>query len=156
MHIASRPNEGTTVSLWLPVAPECASAGSGRTAHSEVRKSRYRVLLVDDDPLVLMTTSDMLRELGHEPIVIASANKALEFLRAKGPPDLAIIDYAMPEMTGAALAERMREAYPTLPLILATGYSDRAKTNVDLPRLDKPYTVADLARQIAATPAHSK
>jgi len=103
-----------------------------------------------------MTTSDMLRELGHEPIVIASANKALEFLRAKGPPDLAIIDYAMPEMTGAALAERMREAYPTLPLILATGYSDRAKTNVDLPRLDKPYTVTDVARQIAATPAHSK
>ena len=156
MQIASRPNEGTTVTLWLPVAPECASAGSERVAHFEVGKSGYRVLLVDDDPLVLMTTGDMLRELGHEPIGIASANKALEFLRANGPPDLAILDYAMPEMTGAALAEAMREAYPALPLILATGYSDRAKTDVDLPKLDKPYTVAELARQIASVAAHSK
>jgi signal transduction histidine kinase len=156
MQIASRPNEGTTIELWLPVAPERVSSARSRPASPEVEKSSYRILLVDDDPLVLMMTGDMLRELGHEPIAIASANKVLEFLRANGPPDLAILDYAMPEMTGAALAERLRDAYPALPLVLATGYSDRAKVNVDLPRLSKPYTVAELAQQIASAAAHLK
>jgi CheY-like chemotaxis protein len=156
MQIASRPDEGTTISLWLPVAPERASQAPSRPESAEVEKSSYRVLLVDDDPLVLMMTGDMLRELGHEPIMIASANKVLEFLRVNEPPDLAILDYAMPEMTGAALAERLRDAYPALPLVLATGYSDRAKINVDLPRLSKPYTVAELAQQIASAAAYLK
>ena len=156
MQIASRPDEGTTISLWLPVAPERASSAPSRSKNTELEELSYRILLVDDDPLVLMMTGDMLRELGHEPITIASANKVLEFLQANGPPDLAILDYAMPEMTGAALAERLRDAYPALPLVLATGYSDRAKMNIDLPRLSKPYTVAELAQQIASVAAHLK
>jgi CheY-like chemotaxis protein len=104
---------------------------------------------VDDDPLVLTSTSDMLRELGHKPVSIASAKKALEALRAGERPDLVILDYAMPEMTGGALAELMRKACPELPLLLATGYSERQSVRVDLPRLDKPFTMAELARQVA-------
>jgi CheY-like chemotaxis protein len=106
------------------------------------------VLLVDDDPLVLLTTSEMLRELGHEPIQISSARKALEFVGAKEPPDVAILDYAMPEMTGARLAELMHEACPTLPVLLATGYADKVNTKMDLSRLEKPYTLAELSHQI--------
>ena len=94
----------------------------------------------------------MLRELGHEPIGIASATKALEVLRAGERLDLAILDYAMPEMTGLALAELMREVYPGLPLLLATGYSERESARADLPKLDKPFTLAELARQIGSLP----
>ena len=90
----------------------------------------------------------MLRDLGHEPIEMSSANKALQFLQANEPPDLAILDYAMPEMTGVGLAHRIRENFPTLPLILATGYSAGSKARADLPTLDKPYTMAALSREI--------
>jgi CheY-like chemotaxis protein len=87
----------------------------------------------------------MLRELGYGAVGIASAAKALEILQAGERPDLAILDDAMPEMTGAALAKRVRETCPGLPLFLATGYSDQVKTGVDLPKLAKPFTIVELA-----------
>jgi signal transduction histidine kinase len=155
MQIASRSNHGTTVSLWLPVAPGRLSAERA-VAPAAVATSRRRVLLVDDDPLVLITTADMLRELGHEPIGIASAKKALEVLRAGERPDLAILDYAMPEMTGTALAELVRQVCPGMPLLLATGYSERDETGLGLPRLDKPFTMAELARQIGSLATDGK
>jgi signal transduction histidine kinase len=149
LQIASRPNEGTVVSLWLPVATDLAAKEPApSSAHVSQETSSCRVLLVDDDPLILTTTAEMLRDLGHEPIEMSSANKALQFLQANEPPDLAILDYAMPEMTGVGLAHRIRENFPTLPLILATGYSAGSKARADLPTLDKPYTMAALSREI--------
>jgi signal transduction histidine kinase len=157
MQITSRPNEGTIVSLWLPVAPDHASKGPApSSAHVSPKISPCRVLLVDDDPLILTTTAEMLRELGHEPIAMSSANSALEFLQVSAPPDLAILDYAMPEMTGVRLADRIRETYPNLPLILATGYSAGSKARADLPTLDKPYTMVALSRQIGLLAGRDK
>ena len=148
MHIASRPNEGTSVSLWLPVARDPVSADQALDAPGLVESAALRVLLVDDDPLVLAATADMLRELGHETIETTSAKKALEVLGAGERPDLAILDYAMPEMSGSALADLIHEICPELPLLLATGYSEREKAGGSLPRLNKPYTLEELARQI--------
>jgi signal transduction histidine kinase len=150
MQIASRPNEGTVVSLWIPGAPDRRSsepAAAGLPTGAPVSR---RVMVVDDDPLVLASAADMLRELGHEPIAIASAKKALEFLRTGERPDLAILDYAMPEMTGVALADLARVACPGLPLLLATGYSEPESARPDLPRLDKPFTIAELGRRIGS------
>jgi signal transduction histidine kinase len=157
MQIVSRLGEGTTVLLWLPVAPDVGVIGPDATASAVAVENRpRRVLLVDDDPLVLMATADMLRELGHEPIEMTSAKKALEAVRGGERPDLAILDYAMPEMSGVALAEMLREAYPELPLMLATGYSEREKAGGALPRLDKPYTLAELSRQIGLLAAGAR
>ena len=150
MHIASRPNEGTSVSLWLPVARDPVSAAQAPDKPGLVESAALRVLLVDDDPLVLAATADMLRELGHETIETTSAKKALEVLGAGERPDLAILDYAMPEMSGSALADLIHEICPRLPLLLATGYSERQKAGGNLPRLNKPYTLEELARQIGS------
>ena len=90
-----------------------------------------------------MTTADMLRELGHEPIETTSANKALELLKAAKSPDPAIFDYAMPEMTGLMLAGRIRERYPTLPLLLATGYAVWTSPPARRPAATRPPRLAD-------------
>ncbi len=148
MQIVSRLGEGTTVALWLPVAEGARAIGPDAVSDAAVENRPRRVLLVDDDPLVLMATADMLRELGHDPIEMTSAKKALEAVRGGERPDLAILDYAMPEMSGVALAELLREACPQLPLMLATGYSEQEKSGGSLPRLNKPYTLAELSRQI--------
>jgi CheY-like chemotaxis protein len=111
---------------------------------------------VDDDPLVLSATADMLRELGHKTIETTSAKKALEVLRTGERPDLAILDYAMAEMSGLALAELIHKIHPGLPLLLATGYSEREKAVGKLPRLDKPYTLVELARHVDLLAAGGK
>jgi signal transduction histidine kinase len=157
MRIVSRLGEGTTILLWLPVAPDLRAIKPDATLPPVAVENRpRRVLLVDDDPLVLMATADMLRELGHLTIEMTSAKKALEAVRGGERPDLAILDYAMPEMSGVTLAELLRETYPELPLLLATGYSEREKAGGALPRLDKPYTLAELGRQIGLLAAGAK
>jgi CheY-like chemotaxis protein len=157
MQIVSRLGEGTTVSLWLPVAsdPPAMEPDVTLSPASETRRRR-RILPVDDDPLVLMATADMLRELGHEPVEMTSAKKALEAVHGGERPDLAILDYAMPEISGVALAELLHETYPELPMLLATGYSERERAEGNLPRLDKPYTLAELGRQIGLLTAGAK
>ena len=157
MQIVSQLGEGTTVLLWLPLASDLHAIEPNVTLSPAAVENRpRRVLLVDDDPLVLMATADMLRELGHEPIEMTSAKKALEAVHGGERPDLAILDYAMPEMSGVALAELLRETYPELPMLLATGYSEREKPGGNLPRLDKPYTLAELGRQIGLLAAGAK
>ena len=61
-----------------------------------------------------------------------------------------ITDYAMPGMTGLQLAEEARRLRPDLPILLATGYADLpSHSDLELPRLSKPYQQRQLAEQIA-------
>ena len=109
-----------------------------------------KVLAVDDDPLVLMTTAAMLEELGCEVIEAASAEQALEVLTQQSI-DLVLTDQAMPQMTGAQLAYLIQQRYPHLPVILATGYTDKLGGQAgSLPRLGKPFDMDALAEKITA------
>ena len=150
MRIASRVSEGTTVELWLPVsaaeraAPLPEPAVPGRVAPP------CRVLLVDDDALILTGTAAMLEDLGHRVIETGSAAAALDVLRSGTVVDLVLTDQAMPGMTGIELARQIRQAWPGLPIILATGYADLpGGDDLNLPRLSKPYLQEELAAQIA-------
>jgi two-component SAPR family response regulator len=61
-----------------------------------------------------------------------------------------ITDFSMPGMNGAQLAEAAHKLRPDMPILLATGYAEIPKgSNLDLPRLGKPYSQAQLAREIS-------
>ena len=109
-----------------------------------------RVLLVDDDALITATTAAILEDLGHQVIEASSGANALEALRSGAQIDLVITDHAMPSMTGTELARQIRQAWPNLPIILASGYADLpGGEEAWLPRLAKPYRPNDLAAYIA-------
>jgi YesN/AraC family two-component response regulator len=77
-----------------------------------------------------------------------SASEALELL-AGSPVDLVITDQAMPNMTGVQLASMIQAQWPHIPIIVATGYAEiEPGTDVKLPKLSKPFTEADLKREI--------
>ena len=84
--LKSRPGEGTTAELWLPVAdnPAASVEAAGEPTPAELRRS-LTVLAVDDDALVLANTRAMLEDLGHTVIAALSARQALEQLeRGRG------------------------------------------------------------------------
>ena len=147
MRISSTQGEGTTVELWFPVA-----AGAPRVERVELAAApngeapRYRVLVVDDEPLVALLTASMLEDLGHHSQVVPSGMSALNLLRSDTTIDAVITDYAMPDMTGAELAAQIHRLWPEMPVILATGYADFPNSGAqNLPRLSKPFGAHDLA-----------
>jgi PAS domain S-box-containing protein len=148
----SKPGDGTTVELWLPVA---AAAGPEATPEAPVAvQSAQRpltVLAVDDDALVLTNTRAMLEDLGHTVVIAFTGEQALEQLEKVPTIDLVLTDHAMPKMTGTELAKKIAVHRPQLPIVLATGYAELpAGTEADLPRLSKPYRQEALAEAIAS------
>ena len=149
----SAPGVGTTAEIWLPVTWE-----SPRPPETETRPEvndmttpiKATVLLVEDDALIAMSTVDMLEDLGHVVIEANSGAAALEILRSNQPVDVVITDYSMPKMTGVQLAREVRTLWPDLPILLATGYAELPEgTEMNLPRLGKPYLQDQLATEIA-------
>jgi len=148
--LKSRIGEGTTAELWFPVAERGAFAAEREGAPEPVTDRRHlSVLAVDDDPLVLNNTAALLADLGHVVLTAESAAEALDILRDKRV-DLVLTDHAMPQMTGAQLAAMVNARWPTVPIILATGFAELPPgTGAGLPRLAKPFTQEELARAIA-------
>jgi CheY-like chemotaxis protein len=108
------------------------------------------VLVVDDDALVLTNTAAMLEDLGHEVIEAVSGEQALRVLR-RSSVDIVITDEIMPGMKGTELIAAIRAEWPSLKVVLATGYAELPPGAEDLPRLNKPFLQQDLARMLAAT-----
>lgn len=152
LRLASKPGIGTTAELWLPAAS--AQAMQGETApHPAIApqaQSTARILAVDDDALILMSTVEMIEDLGHTVLSANSGAKALELLEAGDAIDLLITDYAMPGMTGVQLARLARNLRPDLPVLLATGYAELPSgSEAEFARLNKPYSQEQLAAEIA-------
>ncbi|WP_105382907.1 response regulator [Neorhizobium alkalisoli] len=149
LDLRSIKGEGTTVSLWLPVAQNVEAASSAESDRQESAaspSSTLRVLVVDDDLLVSMGTSAMLEDLGHATVEAGSAAIALEMLASDKRFDLVITDHAMPGMTGAELARLILSSFPGLPVILASGYAELPNDHglAKLCRMTKPFTQEQL------------
>ena len=153
LRLSSKPGQGTRADLYLPVSTrptEVSEPAMSSPTETPEPTSRARILLVDDDVLIAMSTAGMLEDLGHEVIEANSGASALEMLQANQGVDLMITDFAMPGMNGAQLAIEARRLLPLLPILLATGYAEMPKgANIELPRLGKPYSQNELAREIS-------
>jgi PAS domain S-box-containing protein len=151
--LRSQKGRGTTAEIWMPLAagddaPHAKSEQAASAADAHVR--RLTILAVDDDRLVLMNTGEMLRDMGHRVLEATSGQQALDILRHE-KVELVITDQAMPHMTGTQLAERIRAEQPDLPIVLTTGYAELPTgTDINLPRLDKPFHLHDLARAVVS------
>jgi CheY-like chemotaxis protein len=107
--------------------------------------------MVDDDPLVLTVGAAMLEDLGYEVLEASSGRQALDLLDGGARVDLVVTDQSMPGMTGARLGMVLRQAYPGLPVLLATGFAERDEvTGSGLPVISKPFDGATLAAAIEA------
>jgi signal transduction histidine kinase/ActR/RegA family two-component response regulator len=152
LRIQSQPGAGTVVELWLPKA-KTAPTPALRTADAlrpMAALTPCKVLIVDDDVLVMTGTSAMVQDLGHTPIEAHSAAEALQMLTSGLEVDVVLTDHAMPSMTGLQLAECIQAQFPGLPIILATGYAELPAdpAALGIARLAKPCTQLEIAAAI--------
>jgi PAS domain S-box-containing protein len=155
MRIDSREGAGTTVRLILPrvdavdaVADSAVEVSMPKTAAGPAA----RVMLVDDDPDVRLFLTTLLDELGHDVEAFEDAEAALAGLDGS-PPDLMLLDFAMPKLNGAQLARIVRERYPDLPIVFITGYAESEQlegaAGADVPVLRKPFGMEALSSVVA-------
>ena len=150
--IESKPDDGTTVTIWLPrslKAPvEPADAGSSHAVSKRDIAARGNLLLVEDDSEVSALSKEMLTSLGFTVTHVASAEAALGALANDRPIDLVLSDIMMPGgFSGLELAREIRRRYPNLPVTLTTGYIEAAagmKEN-EFSLVLKPYSLEELA-----------
>jgi CheY-like chemotaxis protein len=155
--VSSELGNGTSFTLYLPrvmatpiAAVEAAAAVNAPTGIS--------VLVVEDNPDVADVAAALLEQLGNRVEVVANAADALELIARGDKPDVLFSDVVMAgEMDGVALGRRVRELYPDVPVLLATGYSQTAeRVGDEFPILHKPYEMADLNRALGALLAHGR
>ena len=147
---------GTTAELWVPAAVATADVALLPTPidTEAAGGNGQRVLLVDDDPLVLVSTQAMLEDAGYLVEVASSGEQALAVLgQCAEQIAYLITDHLMPGMCGPELASRARELYPDLRVLLASGYEDAEAGASGITHLGKPFnrrelmqTMVDLGR----------
>ena len=145
LEIHSEPEEGTTVSLRLPLAE--SDTESGRTERNDARlPEQLRALLIDDNDDVREMVQRMLESLGISVEVAADGSSGLRAFERR-MPDLLISDVLMPgELNGLELADKVRESAPSLPILLISGYANEVEINY--PLLQKPFSLQDLERRL--------
>jgi CheY-like chemotaxis protein len=148
--ITSRPGEGTSVDLWLPISSVMPDADAQAVTGLAAPKALGKALLVDDEDLVRMSTADMLMDLGYEVVEASSAEEALRLVSDGLAPDLLVTDHLMPGLTGTELAHELRSARPDLPVLIVSGYAETEGMEPSLARLTKPFRNAELAASLSA------
>jgi two-component system cell cycle sensor histidine kinase/response regulator CckA len=156
----SKLGEGTTFRIWLPRhdgPPENAPAvAPAAPPPKPAAPSGGRlILLVEDEAPLLKLAERALRRAGFEVIAAASAEEALERMAGDGPRPAALVsDVVMPGMDGFALARRLRETLPDLPVLLVSGYAEAALGRdlaaEQLKLLSKPYSLSELVAELRA------
>jgi PAS domain S-box-containing protein len=151
--LRSRQGEGTTAELWLPAVKAPTQPVDARPSPHPVpavQLRSLRVVAVDDDALVLMNTVAMLEDLGHTAFEAFSGKQALEILQREDGVDLVITDQAMPHMSGTQLAKAIKQEWPDVSVLLATGYAEiKPEDDTGLPKLSKPFMQGELAAALA-------
>jgi CheY-like chemotaxis protein len=115
--------------------------------------SAWRILVVDDDPLVCDSMRRMLAVDGHQVALAGSANEALT-LCDKEAFDLIIIDYLMPVMKGDKLALAIKERFPHKPIIMITADAEKLESLKENPAgvdlvIGKPFRLDDLRQAVS-------
>jgi CheY-like chemotaxis protein len=156
LRIESEEGAGTVVRLLLPQAEagedELEGTASGTAAPAAAATAH--IFVVDDDADVREFLAEVLVSLGHRVETWPGGEAALAAL-AGAPPDLMLVDFAMPGMNGAELAGAARLLHPALPIVFVTGFAETDQLEGALgpgaPVLRKPFGMDELAAMVAGS-----
>jgi PAS domain S-box-containing protein len=150
--IESIPGEGTAIKLFFKAATDKHSAASARVEESEPGKlaTSASILVIDDDPDVRAFIAEALAEEGFRVRDCGDGLKGLEEFESDRP-DLVVLDFVMPAMSGAEVASRMLGEAPDQKILFVSGYSETDAIKSIAPQsplLPKPFRSDALCRAV--------
>jgi len=150
--VYSELGRGTTVKVYFPqiIASVIKHVAQQQ---EEIPGGSERVLLLDDEPMVLELETAILKQLGYRVNAYLKPDKALDVLSDRANKfDLVMTDMTMPTMNGAEFTRRVLRQYPGMPVIICTGFSELLNEEKARAIGAKAYVMKPLVlREIAAT-----
>jgi PAS domain S-box-containing protein len=152
IHVDSEPGRGTTFVIYLPASGKEVVREQVETG--AIKGGRERILLADDERMVLEVTRELLESLGYRVYAAGSGQEAVAvFMEKKDEIDLVILDMIMPGISGGETFDRLRKIDPGIRILLSSGYSVNGQAQDILDRgcngfLQKPFHVEQLSGKI--------
>ena len=141
--VYSEPGRGTSFRIYFPQAEAPKVEEVVAKPHSIGPPHSHQVLLVEDEPMLLVLTRRVLTEAGFDVIEASNAAEALELAqRPEVSLDLLLTDVVMPGMSGVQLADRLRTLIPGIRALLMSGYAEEIVLgeSTDYAFIAKPFT----------------
>ena len=153
----SEPGRGTTFKIYLPWAGEKCGLPGIAQMEAAARSSRpVSIVLVEDDPILLRLTRQMLEEQGHTVFAMGDSKRALQHAHSKPESiDVLLTDMVMPGMSGPELATQLVALRPDVKVVYMSGYTGELIARGELLKpgvtfLEKPFTRTALLRAIGS------
>lgn len=150
--VDSEPGKGTTFRIFLPLETSHSTSenetGSANVAFQAVGNT---VLLIDDEDVVLRTTTELLTEIGYDVIAVLDGQRAVDIFSSDHDRiDIVMLDLSMPQMDGMECFLKLRDIDPEVKVVLVTGFSrdGRVQKMLDLgvnAFLQKPFRLKEMA-----------
>jgi CheY-like chemotaxis protein len=151
VQLDSTVGKGTTVNIYLP-----ALSGTIEVRDTDTDTEKETVLIVEDEPNLLEMAAELFRSMGYHVHTAGNGRDGLDILKREPHIDVLFSDVMMPlGMSGIQLAQTVRELYPHIRIILASGYPLPALKaqhgNLDdFSFMTKPYRMAELVKELRA------
>ena len=153
IHVYSEPGKGTTFRIYLP-RQESGDTGEVLPAAAALEvpaAKNERVLVVEDEAMILEVAVEILESLGYAVTAVTSPQEALRLVEERGIlVDALITDVIMPGMNGRELADRIRAVRPGLGVLFMSGYTAQVMEHRGIVEgrdgfVQKPFSTRDLA-----------
>jgi CheY-like chemotaxis protein/anti-sigma regulatory factor (Ser/Thr protein kinase) len=156
IHIESKPQKGTTITMTFPLAETGAAVEEKPQPAAEISYGNGEIILVvDDEEEILKAMQNLLKGLGYQSAIASNGKDAIEKFEAM-KPEVVLMDINMPEMDGINCAEKIFDLNPYAKIAFITGYEvegldefgDRIQDSVKT-FLTKPVELADLSSALS-------
>ncbi len=121
IHCESHVDQGTEFLIKLPSSEAPKQSDTTKTTVSNGSSNHLRILMVDDEEMIIRSTSAMLKHLGHSVRTANNGREALDAIAAE-EFDIVLLDLTMPEMSGKEAFLEIARRYPDLPVTICSGY----------------------------------
>lgn len=163
----SKPGEGSTFTIFLPVHSKAPSQPKSREKTTTIGKrgGGRSILVVDDERQIRQIIKEILTSQGYVIKTAAHGKEALlvygDFLKRNKPFDLVILDLAMPVMDGPTCLKALYKIHPKAKVLITTGYSTESLSNsFELPDaaglLNKPFDLPQLIKAVESGLGHKQ
>jgi CheY-like chemotaxis protein len=152
IEVSSEINKGATFSFYLPQSAKKVTNKKKRS--KKVLTGDEKILLVDDEDMIINETSKLLETIGYSVLVAKSGKEAIKIYQENNEKiDLVILDIIMPEMGGGEAYDNLKRINPQIKVLLSSGYSIDSSATKILERgcngfIQKPFNLIQLSRKV--------